>query len=76
MPAPTPLLHYVRDVTYDEDRCRACVRDLPRHLACWTNTAISLIRCRTRFRYVPVANRHFAARQQEALGLLRIPPHS
>ena len=62
-------LHYVRDVTYDEDRCRVYVRDLPRNLACLTIAAISLIRCRTRFRYVPVANRHFAARQQEALDL-------
>ncbi len=69
-------LHYVRDVTYDEDRCRVYVRDLPRNLATLSNTAISIIRCRTRFRYVPVANRHFAARQQEALDLLLIPPKS
>ena len=27
-------LHYVRDFTYDEDRCRVYVRDLPRNLAC------------------------------------------
>ena len=30
-------LHYVRDFTYDEDRCRAYVRHLPRNLACLTN---------------------------------------
>ena len=35
-------LHYVRDFTYDEDRCRAYVRHLPRNLACLTNAAISL----------------------------------
>ena len=29
-------LHYVRDFTYDEDRCRAYVRHLPRNLACLT----------------------------------------
>ena len=50
------------------------MRDLPRNLACLTNTAISLIRCQTEFRYVPVANRHFAARSQEALDLLLNPP--
>ena len=67
-------LHYVRDFSYDEDRCRVYVRDLPRNLACLSNTAISLIRCQTRFRYIPEANRHYAARQQEALELLLIPP--
>ena len=34
-------LHYVRDFTYDEDRCRAYVRHLPRNLACLSNAAIS-----------------------------------
>ncbi len=67
-------LHYVRDFTYDEDRCRVYVRDLPRNLACLTNTAISIIRCQSGFRYVPEANRHFAARPQEALDLLLAPP--
>ena len=66
-------LHYVRDFTYDEDRCRVYVRDLPRNLACLTNTAISLIRCQPEFRYVPEANRHSAARPQEALDLLLTP---
>ena len=59
--------HYVRDVTYDEDRCRVNVLDLPRDLACLAKTAISIIRCLPQFRYVPEANRHFAARPQEAL---------
>ena len=67
-------LHYVRDFTYDEDRCRVYVRDLPRNLACLTNTAISIIRCLPQFRYVPEANRHFAARPQEALDLLLQAP--
>ena len=66
-------LHYVRDFTYDEDRCRVYVRDLPRNLACLTNTAISIIRCQPEFRYLPQANRHFAARMQEALDLLMAP---
>ncbi len=67
-------LHYVRDFSYDEDRCRAYVRDLPRNLACLTNIAISIIRGLPHFRYVPQANRHFAARPQEALDLLLKPP--
>jgi len=67
-------LHYVRDFSYDEDRCRAYVRDLPRNLACLTNIAISIIRGLPHFRYVPQANRHFAARPQEALDLLLQAP--
>lgn len=67
-------LHYVRDFTYDEDRCRAYVRGLPQNLAGLTNAAVSLIRCRTRFPYLPVANRHFAARTDEALELILTPP--
>ena len=33
-----------RDFTYDEDRCRAYVRHLPRNLACLTNAAIAIVR--------------------------------
>ena len=60
-------LHYVRDFTYDEDRCRAYVRHLPHNLACLTNAAIAIVRCKGRFRYLPEANRHYAARAQDAL---------
>ena len=67
-------LHYVRDFTYDEDRCRAYVRHLPRNLACLTNVAIAIVRCDGRFRYLPEANRHYAARTQEALDAILIAP--
>ena len=60
-------LHYVRDFTYDEDRCRAYVRHLPHNLACLTNAAIAIVRGKGRFRYLPEANRHYAARAQDAL---------
>ena len=50
------------------------MRNFPRHLACLTNTAISLIRCQPQFRYVPEANRDCAARPQEALDLLLARP--
>ena len=67
-------LHYVRDFTYDEDRCRAYVRHLPRNLACLTNVAIAIVRCNGRFRYLPEANRHYAARAQEALDAILTAP--
>ena len=67
-------LHYVRDFTYDEDRCRAYVRHLPRNLACLTNAAIAIVRCQGTFRYLPQANRHYAARAQEALDTILNPP--
>ena len=67
-------LHYVRDFTYDEDRCRAHVRHMPRNLACLTNAAIAIVRCDDRFRYVPEANRHYAARPQDALDAILNPP--
>ena len=67
-------LHSVRDFTYDEDRCRAYVRHLPRNLACLTNAAIAIVRGTGRFRYLPEANRHYAARAQEALDAILIAP--
>ena len=67
-------LHYVRDFTYDEDRCRAWVRHLPRNLSCLTNAAIAIVRTHGRFRYLPEANRHYAARAQEALDAILIAP--
>ena len=67
-------VHYVRDFTYDEDRCRAHVRNLPRNLSCLTNAAIAIVRCDGRFGYMPEANRHYAARAQEALDLILSPP--
>ena len=69
-------LHYVRDFTYDEDRCRAYVRDMPRNPACLTNAAISIIRCQTDFPFVPRANQHYAYEHQEALDRLLNPPAS
>ena len=68
-------LHHVRDFTYDEDRCRAKRRRLPRNLACLTNAAISIVRLNGRFSHLPQANRHCAARQGEALReVVRTPP--
>ena len=60
-------LHYVRDVSFDEDRSRVRTGPLPRNLACLSNAAISIVRLRGRFRYQPQAHRHYAARHGEAL---------
>ena len=65
-------LHYVRDFTYDEDRCRARTRHLPRNLAALTNAAISIVR-RSCFQFMPEANRYFAARPQAALDTILTP---
>lgn len=67
-------LHYVRDFTYDEDRCRAHVGNLPRNLACLTNAAVSIVRREGRFEHLPPANRHYAAAPQEALDAVLDPP--
>ena len=67
-------LHYVRDFTYDEDRCRVRVGNPPRNLACLTNAAISIVRHAGRFAHLPPANRHYAARPQEALDAVPTPP--
>jgi predicted transposase YbfD/YdcC len=37
-------VHYVRDVTYDEDRCRIRVNNGPRMMASIRNLAISILR--------------------------------
>ena len=60
-------LHHVRDVSWDEDRCRAHVGHLPRNLAAMTNAAISIVRYLGRFRYLPQAHRYYAHQQHTAL---------
>ena len=60
-------LHHVRDLSWDEDRCRAHVGHLPRNLAAMTNAAISIVRCQGRFPYLPPAHRYYAAQPHAAL---------
>ena len=67
-------LHHVRDVSYDEDRCRVRTGHLPRNLACLTNLAISIVRIQGRFDFLPQAHRHYARRPQDALGRLLESP--
>ena len=68
-------LHYVRDFTYDVDRCRAYVRHLPRNLACLSNEAIAIVRCDGRFRHIPEADWHCTDRAQEVLDAIMIAPN-
>ena len=67
-------LHHVRDVSYDEDRCRVRTGHLPRNLACLTNLAISIVRLKGRFDSLPQAHRHYARRPQDAVRQLINPP--
>ena len=46
-------VHYVRNFTDDEDRCRAHAGHTPRNLACLSNIAITIIRLDNGFDYVP-----------------------
>jgi predicted transposase YbfD/YdcC len=64
--------HYVRDVTFDEDRSQARSGSLPQVMAALRNTAIGLIRLAGRAN-VAAACRYYAARPWEAVALLRLP---
>ena len=66
-------LHFVRDTSYDEDRCRVHTGHLPRNLACLTNVAISIVRLEGQFDYLPQAHRHYARRPHEAVRHLLEP---
>ena len=63
----------MRDVSYDEDRCRVRSAHLPRNLACLTNLAISIVRLKGRFDYLPQAHRHYATRPHDAVRALLEP---
>jgi predicted transposase YbfD/YdcC len=64
--------HWVRDVTYDEDRSQARNGSVPQVMAALRNTAIGLIR-RAGHVNVAAACRYYAARPWEAVALLRFP---
>jgi ribosomal protein S16 len=64
-------LHYVRDVSFDEDRCRARTKHGARVMASLRNLVITLIRL-LGFAYIPDALRHFGNRVQDPLSVLGI----
>ena len=65
-------LHYTRDETLGEDRCRARRGNSPQVLASLRNVAVYLLR-RMDAPSVAAAVRHMAADPQQALGLLNDP---
>ncbi len=61
--------HWVRDVTFDEDRSQVRVGNLPHVMATLRNTVISLLRA-TGASNIAKALRHYAACPDEALALI------
>jgi predicted transposase YbfD/YdcC len=64
-------LHHVRDMAFDEDRCRHRTGHAPRTLACLRNFVISLLRL-LGVRGIKAALRGFAAQTHTVLRLLRL----
>lgn len=61
--------HWVRDVTFDEDRSQVRVGSIPQVLAALRNTVIGLLRLHGATN-IAAATRRMAARPTEALALL------
>lgn len=64
--------HYVRDVTYDEDRSSVRAPHVPQVMAALRNTAIGLARLAGHTN-IAAACRRFAARPERALALVGLP---
>ena len=67
-------LHYRRDVTLKEDRCRLKIGHAARTMATLNNLVLALI-LRKDYEYLPQARRRFAARPLEALQLIMENPY-
>jgi hypothetical protein len=61
--------HWVRDVSYDEDRPQIRTGTAPRMIAILRNFAIAMVRF-LGFHSSPETHRHFARRSRLALGVL------
>jgi predicted transposase YbfD/YdcC len=66
-------LHWVRDVTFGEDRCQARTGSGPQVLAALRNTAIGALR-RAGHENIAAALRRLAGHPEEALALLGLTP--
>lgn len=64
-------LHYVRDMAFDEDRCRATKRATPQVLACLRNFAIGLLRVNG-YTNITAALRLMAAQPHTILAMLKL----
>ena len=67
--------HWVRDVTYDEDRSRVRAKNVPQVMAAMRNTAIGENAYRWLY-FIASAIGHFAAQAVAALRLIGIPLES
>jgi predicted transposase YbfD/YdcC len=65
-------LHYRRDVTFGEDRCRLRIGCAARVMATLNNLVVTLL-TRRGFSNLPAARRRFAAHAQEALAIIMQP---
>ena len=63
-------LHYVRDVTFHEDRCRTRSRNLAQLLAAVRNTVIAILR-RAGYREIPEGLEDFAEDRFRAIRAIR-----
>ncbi|MCN0152545.1 hypothetical protein NDQ86_10655 [Salinispora arenicola] len=64
-------VHWVRDVTYDEDRSQICTANRPEVMAALRNAAIGALRL-TGVTDIAAANRHHARDSTRPLALLGI----
>jgi predicted transposase YbfD/YdcC len=67
--------HYVRDVTFAEDRSQVRTGSVPQVMAALRNTAIGLMR-RAGHVKIAAACRYFAAHPHEAVALICSPPEN
>ena len=65
-------LHWVRDVTFDEDRCQVRSGAAPQVMAALRNTVIGLLRCEGADN-IAAALRTYAAHPERALALVTTP---
>jgi len=68
-------VHWVRDVTFDEDRSQVRCGSIPQVMAAFRNTAIGLMR-RAGETNIAAACRRFAAQPWSALALIGIMPEN
>ena len=61
--------HWVRDVTFDEDRSQIRTGNAPRMMAILRNLSIALVRM-LGYKYVPDGTRYFQQRPRYALNVL------
>jgi len=67
--------HWVRDVTFDEDRSQVRCGAIPQVMAALRNTTLGLLRAAGATN-IAAAGRHYAAQPRAALALITTPPRT